>query len=115
MSPKASELWDVIVEDLEAAGTLKISDGPAIEMLCEEYATWSALRATIRKQGRFITRPSGVKVRNPATADQRESQIAWQRLATFLGLDAAAVARRLAAAGGSTDDDDDTNPFAWAE
>jgi P27 family predicted phage terminase small subunit len=43
LSEEARELWDNLMPDLEAMGTLKVSDWPALAALCE---SWSRFKRT---------------------------------------------------------------------
>ena len=109
LSAKASALWDIVVDDLEVTGALKVSDGPALEMLCEAYATWKILGDRIGKAGRLVKRPSGVVVLSPLVRDQREAAREFLILAREFGITPSALQRL------SADDPsavDGQNPFA---
>lgn len=69
LSPRASEIWDVAVADLEHIGSVKLSDGPGLEMLREAGAAWYGCRERVRKTGRYVKRPSGVIGLSPIVAD----------------------------------------------
>lgn len=110
LSAKASEIWDVAVADLEHIGSLKLSDGPGLEMLCEAGAAWYACRARVRKAGRYVKRPSGVVALSPLVADLRAAEADYRAWVREFGLTYSTTARL--AGDGSGGVDDRFNPFA---
>ena len=40
MSPDASRMWDLMVEQMQSVQILKPLDGPGLEVACETYARW---------------------------------------------------------------------------
>lgn len=62
LSPKASELWDKIVDELPRLGLLKELDGPALEVLCETYARWHDAKAKRIKLGPVMKQSYGFVV-----------------------------------------------------
>lgn len=111
LSPKASALWDEAIADLESIGRLKRSDGYALEMMCEAYATWKDCQARVRKMGRLMKRPSGVIALSPVVADMRAAEASYKSWAVEFGLTAAAE-QRLAAEDSMGSRGDINNPFA---
>jgi P27 family predicted phage terminase small subunit len=109
LSAKASEIWDAAVADLERIGSLKLSDGPALEMMSEAGATWFACRERVRKVGRNVTRPSGVVVLSPIVADMRRAEADYRSWVREFGLTHSAQLRLAAPAAGQVDGR--PNPF----
>lgn len=62
MTGVAAEIWDVIVEQLEALDVLKVVDGAALRMACETYARWQEARDTRAQRGITVTTSQGVGV-----------------------------------------------------
>jgi phage terminase small subunit len=93
LSPRASAIWDVAVADLEHIGSVKLSDGPGLEMLCEAGATWYACRGRIRKTGRQVTRPSGVIALSPTVSDMRAAEADFRGWLREFGLTYSTAAR----------------------
>jgi P27 family predicted phage terminase small subunit len=54
LSPIAQERWKEIVKMLHKRGTITKADGPAIEILCEQYARWRACQDEILANGVMV-------------------------------------------------------------
>jgi P27 family predicted phage terminase small subunit len=116
LSPKASALWDEAIADLESIDRLKRSDGYALEMMCEAYATWKDCQARVRKVGRLMKRPSGVIGLNPIIGDMRAAEASYRGWACEFGLTASSE-QRLSADGfpGRGTGTGEYNPFAGSQ
>lgn len=44
MTPKAAEMWDTLIDELQRLQVTKPIDSPALEMACETYSRWHAAR-----------------------------------------------------------------------
>jgi P27 family predicted phage terminase small subunit len=109
LSARASQIWDVAVADLERVGSLKLSDGPGLEMLCEAGAAWYGCRDRVRKTGRYVKRPSGVVALSPLVADMRAAEADYRSWVREFGLTYSVTAQLVV---GDDDYDDRHNPFA---
>jgi P27 family predicted phage terminase small subunit len=93
LSPRASQIWDAAVADLEHIGSVKLSDGPGLAMLCEAGSVWYACRERIRKEGRQVKRPSGVVALSPIVADMRAAEADYRSWLREFGLTYSTAAR----------------------
>lgn len=112
LSPRAAEIWDSAVADLERVGSVKLSDGPGLEMLCEAGAVWYGCRARIRKEGRMVTRPSGVVALSPIVADMRAAEADFRSWCREFGLTYSTAARLVGDAAPVGAPGGAPNPFA---
>lgn len=54
LSGIAADRWRELVKMLHKRGTLTKADGPALEILCEQYARWRACQEEILKHGVMV-------------------------------------------------------------
>lgn len=111
--PKAlHELWDQLVDDLDAAGMLAAVDGPALELALRHYAAAVKASNTLAAGSITVADPvHGGRKKNPAEAVFRAQSAAFLAYAQQLGMTFVSRARspmsREDPAGGEA-----TNPFA---
>ena len=78
MSDEAKELWASLMPDLEAMGTLKISDWPALASLCETWARFKRVIVLAAKSPPIYKRGEDgdgqpIFVKNPLYAQARDA------------------------------------------
>lgn len=105
-----SALWDEVVPQLDEAGLVAPSDGPAIELALRHFMVAREASEQIGKQISVETDEDhgGVK-KNPAEAVFRLESAAFLEYAKQLGMTFVARARTPSAKGG---EDGEANPFA---
>ena len=106
-----SELWDVIVPELDAAGLVSPADGPTIELALRHFVM--ARRAFCELDGESVVihddKLAGGSKKHPAEQVFRSESDAFLRYAQQLGMTFVARARTPAAKGR---EDGEPNPFA---
>lgn len=107
--PELSALWDSIVPELDRAGLVSPSDGPAVEMAIRHFR--AARVASDELAGgpvKMRDEKNGRDMKNPAEVVFRSESEMFLKYATQLGMTFVSRARTPAARG----DGDDVNPFA---
>lgn len=107
MTSDASALWDEIVAELPRLELLKPLDGPALQMLCEEYSTWCVARRMTRELGLTHSTSQGVGAAPWVGIAERSSRNYRAWCAEF-GLTPAAEMKLIKAEA----EGDGTNPYA---
>lgn len=109
MSPDASELWDLVVEQLTTIGLLKPLDGPALLVACENYARWrEAVR--FRQEHGLLGRNSQGTVAAPWTGIEERASREFRAWAAEFGFTPAAEKALAGEVSGGTIDSGD-NPY----
>ena len=65
LSEEGKELWGIVRPDLEAMGTVKVSDWPALAMLCEAWARWKRITLLAQKSPPIFKRADETFAKNP--------------------------------------------------
>lgn len=65
LTPAALKHWDLVVEQLKAAGIMTNLDNQALGIYCEAYTRWAEANAKIAEHGMVIKAPSGYPVQSP--------------------------------------------------
>jgi P27 family predicted phage terminase small subunit len=78
MSDHAGELWDLLMPDLEAMGTVKASDWVALAALCETWSRWQRISTLAAKSPPIWKRGEDeggnpIYVKNPLYAQVRDA------------------------------------------
>ena len=87
------ELWDEVVDRLDAAGVLDQVDRSALIAMCIQWAAAVRLGRVIKEEGYFATGSTGQLVEHPAFAMQRASHAMFLRFAEQYAITPAARAR----------------------
>jgi len=108
--PELSKLWDDIVPQLDQAGLITVSDGPAVELTLRHF---QLARRASSAVGKNITvkdhHNGGTLKKNPAEAVFRAESEMFLKYAMQLGMTFVSRARTPATRGG---EDDGDNPFS---
>lgn len=106
LSEDASEMWDLVIEQMRGKGLLKPLDAGSLEMLCECYARWR--EAVNQRHARGITsvNSQGVGV-GPWVGVEERAAKEFRGWCAEYGLTPAAETNLL-----GSDEATDDNPFA---
>lgn len=105
-----SELWDVIVPEVDRAGLLSPADGPAVEMCLRHFrAARSASDELAAGSATVWDAKNERSMKNPAEVVFRSESLAFLEYAKQLGMTFVSRARTPSAKG---DVDGEANPFA---
>ena len=105
-----SELWDLMVPGLDAAGLVSPSDGPAVELCLRHFrAARAASDDLARGEPTVWDAKNARPMKNPSEVVFRSESLAFLEYAKQLGMTFVSRARTPAATKGA---DDGGNPFA---
>lgn len=105
----ASDLWDLIVQEMGRVELLKPIDAASLEILCETYARW---KDAVRKRRQFgaISKNSQGVVTAPWVGIEERASKDFRSWCAEYGLTPAAENKLGESSGGT---DDEGNPFDW--
>jgi P27 family predicted phage terminase small subunit len=77
LSDEGRELWEFVRPDLEAMGTVKVSDWAALAALCEAWSRWKRITLLAQKSPPIFKREDDTFAKNPlyAQATQATSEL----------------------------------------
>ena len=81
----ASQAWDDLVPQLAAMGTLQVSDGYALWVLCETFSDWLECKEFIKKNGRTYEL-KGYKVQRVEVCELKAARVALKSQLNDFGL-----------------------------
>lgn len=106
LSPDASWLWDLVVEQMQTIGLLKPLDAPSLEILCETYARWKEA-ARFRQERALMAKNSQGLVAAPWIGIEERAGREFRAWCSEYGLTPAAERNLVPDA----EKDDADNPF----
>lgn len=107
-SPEVAEVWNRIVEELDAMGIAAAADADSLRCFCEAVVSHRKASRLLAKSNVLIPGLHGGPVRNPALAVQRDAAGVIRAFAQEFGLTPSARSRITT----GNKPADDENPFA---